>query len=70
MNNNKIDKFNYYITKCTKFSLNLILIYFIAELLIYYKNCISEIEFILILCAYCSLVLYILDNYFPSCNIN
>ena len=66
-NNNSFDYKNYYLTRLIKFFLNFILTYFFLEFIFNPNNEVSRIQLILLICAFSSILLYILDSNFPTC---
>jgi len=69
LQNHKIDYTQYYLIRFIKFVLNLLLIYIFIELLFANMDSLSKFQVVLIISVYCSVVLYILDNIFPTCSI-
>jgi hypothetical protein len=69
-NNYLLDYKNYYLTRMIKFLLNFILTYCFLEFLLEYRDNLSRIEFVLLICTFSSVLLYILDSNLPSCSIS
>jgi hypothetical protein len=68
-NNYVLDYKNYHLTQLMKFLTNFILTYLFLEILFLNKDYFSNIQLILIICTFSSILLYILDANFPSCSI-
>lgn len=68
-NNYLLDYKNYYLSRMIKFLVNFILTYCFLEFLFMNNYDLSKIEFVLIICTFSSVLLYILDSNFPSCSI-
>lgn len=66
-NNYSFDYKNYYLTRLIKFFLNFILTYFFLEFIFNPINELSRMQLILLICAFSSILLYILDSNFPTC---
>lgn len=69
-NNYSIDYTNYYLSKLVKFLLNIILIYIFLENIFDANNQLTREQLILLICAYCSVLFFILDLNFPSCSFS
>ena len=67
--NYKIDYMQNYLSKFIKFIVNFLLIYIFIEFLFDNMESLSKLQIVLIICVYCSVLLYILDNIFPNYNI-
>ena len=63
-----IDTTNIYLNKTMKYLLNFILIYFMLLYILSNNNNLTIIQLILIFCTVSSVIFYILDLYFPTCN--
>ena len=68
--NYKIDNGYYYFSRLIKFSLNFILTYLFMEYLLNNIDNFNKIQLILLVCMFSSILLYLLDSNFPSCNLN
>ena len=69
-NNYLLDYKNYYLSRMIKFLINFILTYCFLHFLLINNDNLSKIEFILLICTFSSVLLYILDSNFPSCFIS
>lgn len=69
-NNYLLDYKNYYLSRMIKFLINFISTYCFLEFLLINNDNLSKIEFILLICTFSSVLLYILDSNFPSCSIS
>lgn len=66
--NYSFDYSNYYLTKTIKFLINFILMYFFIDVVISNFDKLTKLQIILSICAFSSVLLYILDNNLPSYN--
>ena len=64
----KIDTLNIYLNKTMKYLLNFILIYFVLLYILSNNKNLTIIQLILIFCTVSSVIFYILDLSFPTCN--
>lgn len=69
-NNYLLDYKNYYLSRMIKFLINFILTYCFLEFLLTNNDNLTKLQFILIICTFSSILLYILDSNFPTCYIN
>lgn len=69
-NNNSIDYKNYYLSRMIKFLINFILTYLFLEFIFNPNNELSRMQLILLICAFSSILLYILDSNLPTCNFS
>jgi hypothetical protein len=69
-NNYLFDYKNYYLSRMIKFLINFILTYCFLEFLLVNNDNLSKTQFVLLICTFSSVLLYILDSNFPSCSIN
>ena len=60
-----IDDNNYYMNRTLKFLLNFLLTYCFISFFVYNDLAIGKNEFILIICTFSSILLFILDSNFP-----
>ncbi len=67
--NYKVDYTQNYLSRFIKFIVNFLLIYIFIEFLFDNMENLSKLQTVLIICTYCSVLLYILDNIFPNCSI-
>lgn len=67
--NKDIDYYNYYLNRIIKFTLTFTLMLIFTSILFNYNDTLSVTQTILILCTFVSVILYILDSYFPICII-
>jgi len=68
--NYSLDYKNFYLLKTIKFILNFFLLYIFLIFLIDYKDNITKNQFVLIICIYSSLLLYVIDTNIPICSVN
>lgn len=68
-NNYTIDYKNYYLSRMIKFLINFIFIYAFLEFIFNPNYELTRVQLILLICAFSSVLLYILDSNFPSCFI-
>lgn len=66
-NNYLLDYKNYYLSRMLKFLINFILTYLFLEYIFNPNNELSRIQLILLICAFSSVLFYILDSNFPIC---
>lgn len=69
-NNYYVDYKNYYLTKMIKFLINFIFTYCFLEFIFSPNNELTRTQVILLICAFSSILLYILDSNFPSCKFS
>lgn len=65
---NKVDNYNVYLNKGLKLVLNVLFYYIFLNILFCSK--LETSQNILVIIVFSVVVMYILDNNFPSCNIN
>jgi hypothetical protein len=69
-NNYTIDFNNYHLTKMIKFLINFIAMYIFVGILLNYNYEFNRQQFILIICLFSSVLLYIVDFNYPLCNVS
>jgi hypothetical protein len=68
-NNYLLDYKNYYLSRMIKFLINFILTFCFLEIIVIYSDNLTKIQFILSICTFTSILLYILDSNFPTCSV-
>ena len=69
-NNYLLDYKNYYLTRMIKFLINFILTYAFLEFVFNPEYELTRIQLILLICAFSSIIMYILDSNYPSCSFS
>jgi hypothetical protein len=69
-NNYLLDHKNFYLTRMIKFLINFILTYAFLEFVFNPEYELTRGQLILLICAFSSILIYVLDSNYPSCFIS
>jgi hypothetical protein len=69
-NNYLLDYKNFYLTRMIKFLINFILTYAFLEFVFNPEYELTRGQLILLICAFTSILIYVLDSNYPSCFIS